>query len=360
MISLQPQKTINRMIKISIKKHQLIFKRASGTSRGILHKKNTWFIKVFQEEKPGIFGLGEINMFEGLSYDYRDDFYEQLKVLEQKPDEFINNYGDTLQEFPAIRFGLETALQDYHQHQNRILYPSAFTRGKEGIPINGLIWMGDISFMQEQIKQKIEDGFRCIKLKIGAVNFDEEIAILKQIRQKFNEHDLELRVDANGAFSFEEAPQKLKQLSQLKLHSIEQPIKQGNWEQMAQLCATTPLPIALDEELIGIHSRKQKQEMLTAIVPQYIILKPALVGGFSASEEWIKLANDNHIGWWITSALESNIGLNAIAQWTFQLHSKQFQGLGTGQLFTNNISSPLQTQGDELYYHPSLNWDSLE
>jgi len=360
MISLQPQKTINRMMKISIKKYQLIFKKASGTSRGILHKKNTWFIKVFQGQKPDVFGLGEINMFEGLSYDYRDDFYRLLKDLEHNPDYYIDNYDDKLMEFPAIRFGLETALKDYRQSQNRIIYTSSFTDGVDGIPINGLIWMGDINFMQEQIRQKLEEGFRCIKLKIGAVNFDEEIAILKQIRQKFNEHDLELRVDANGAFSFEEAPQKLKQLSQLKLHSIEQPIKQGNWEQMAQLCATTPLPIALDEELIGIHSRKHKQEMLSAIAPQYIILKPALVGGFRASEEWIQLADDNHIGWWITSALESNIGLNAIAQWTFQLHSKQFQGLGTGQLFANNISSPLQTQGDELYYHPSLNWDSLE
>jgi len=341
-------------MKISIQKYSLIFKKAAGTSRGVLRKKNTWFVKIYEEDNPEKFGLGEINMFEGLSYDYRNDFYEKLDELKNSPHFDIENYRANLKEYPAILFGLETAILDYQSQNNGIIYPSAFTNGEKSITINGLIWMGDKDFMRAQIDEKIKNNFRCIKLKIGALNFDEELKILKKIRDEYNENELELRVDANGAFTMDDALEKLYRLSELRLHSIEQPIKQGNHEQMTKLCEKTPLPIALDEELIGINDYEKKKQLLSEIRPQYIILKPALLGGFKASEEWISLANKQNIAWWVTSALESNIGLNALAQWTFQLKNKQYQGLGTGQLFTNNFNAPLYLKDDKLFYHPNM------
>jgi len=344
-------------MKISITKYALNFKRPVGTSRGILKKKNTWFIKVYNSNNPDVFGLGEINMFEGLSYDYRPNFYEKLKDLENKPEDYLFNFHYSLKEFPAIRFGLETALLDYKQSQNRIIFPSDFVSGSAGIPINGLIWMGDKGFMKAQIKQKMEAGFRCLKMKIGAINFEQELQILQSIRNEFHSEDLELRVDANGAFHPSSALEKLEQLSALSLHSIEQPIRQGNTETMKELCRQTPIPIALDEELIGINEIEKKKQLLQEIKPQYIILKPALTGGFEASQEWIDIAKEQDIAWWITSALESNIGLNAIAQWTYQLKTDVYQGLGTGQLFTNNIRSPLFIEKDQLFYHPEEAWE---
>ncbi|NOR87619.1 MAG: o-succinylbenzoate synthase [Bacteroidales bacterium] len=344
-------------MRISIIKYPLYFKQAAGTSRGVLHKKNTWFIKVFEPVEPQEYGIGEINMFEGLSYDSRPDFYDKLKEMEQYPQIYIDNPNENLIEYPAIRFGLDTAILDFQQRRNRILFPSDFTKGDKGIPINGLIWMGDYSFMKTQIKQKLDAGFRCLKMKIGAINFETELDILKSIRQEYKEQDLELRVDANGAFDTDTAMDKRQRLAPYHIHSIEQPIKQGQWEFMAELCKSSPIDIALDEELIGIHDLKKKKELLEKIRPQYIILKPALTGGFAASQEWINLANDHSIDWWITSALESNIGLNAIAQWTYQLKTTNYQGLGTGQLFTNNINSPLKIKGDHLYYQASAEWE---
>ena len=260
---------------------------------------------------------------------------------------------------PALRFGLETAVLDIKTTSQGLLYKTAFSKGTKGIIINGLIWMGEKQFMFEQIKTKIENGFRCIKMKIGAIDFQEEVSLLKYIRSQFSKDDIELRVDANGAFSPNSALEKLKTLAQFDLHSIEQPIKQGQLDAMAKLCHTTPLAIALDEELIGIISRIEKENLLAHIQPQYIILKPSLLGGLRSSEEWISIAKSLNIGWWATSALESNIGLNAIAQWVSHIKTDMPQGLGTGQLFMNNVTSPLYLKGDRLHFEPSKKWDSI-
>ena len=217
--------------------------------------------------------------------------------------------------------------------------------------------MGDEAYMKEQIEAKLAEGFSCIKMKIGAIDFQTELKILAVIRKEFSKDVIELRVDANGAFKPEEALGKLKELASFNLHSIEQPIKQGQWKEMAQLCATTPLPIALDEELIGVFDSKTKKELLESIQPQYIILKPSLVGGYKGSEEWMKLADDLNIKYWITSALESNVGLNAISQWTYTLGIPMPQGLGTGSLYTNNIPAALKVEGGYLHYDTSQKWD---
>lgn len=346
-------------MKISIIQYPLTFKRPATTSRGILRTKDTWFLKIFKESDPHVYGLGEINMFQGLSDDDRPDFYEVLKDIQRNPSAYLNDFHHTLENFPSIRFGIEMAMMDLTNGSNRILFPSNFTKGIDGIPINGLIWMGEADYMNQQIKQKIESGFRCLKLKIGAIHYETELAILKSIRKEFGPKDLELRVDANGAFSPYTALHKLDQLSKFNLHSIEQPIRQGQIKEMSSLCKETMLPIALDEELIGVKSKADKAQLLSDIQPQYIIIKPSLLGGFKASEEWIEIAHQNNIGWWITSALESNIGLNAIAQWTYPLQSHQYQGLGTGQLFTNNISSALQIQGERLVYLPGAVWEEI-
>jgi L-alanine-DL-glutamate epimerase-like enolase superfamily enzyme len=263
---------------------------------------------------------------------------------------------DELYKFPSIQFGLETAFASFESENTFEIFPSEFTQGTDSIPINGLIWMGTESFMKQQIKDKIEAGFYCIKMKIGAIDFQTELQLLNSIRKEFSSKDIELRVDANGAFSPLEALEKLKRLSELDLHSIEQPIKQGQIEAMASLCEKSVLPIALDEELIGVFSKEKKKDLLETIKPQYIILKPSLVGGFSGSKEWIDLAEKQNSGWWITSALESNIGLNAIAQWTYTLKNIMPQGLGTGGLFTNNFDSPLQVKNGTLQYEKNKNW----
>ncbi|MFT6755473.1 MAG: L-alanine-DL-glutamate epimerase-like enolase superfamily enzyme, partial [Urechidicola sp.] len=237
------------------------------------------------------------------------------------------------------------------------LFPSNFTEGIDSIPINGLIWMGSDQFMHQQIKEKLESGFTTIKMKIGAIDFNTELSLLKSIRKEYNANEIELRVDANGAFDPKEALEKLKRLSEMELHSIEQPIKQGQWQEMARLCEETPLDIALDEELIGIHFVTKKEELLLTVNPQYIILKPSLIGGIGGSNEWINLSNSHNVAWWITSALESNVGLNAIAQFTYDLGVKIPQGLGTGGLFTNNFDSPLEIKKGELHYNKNKDWN---
>lgn len=345
------------MLKIKWIKYKLNFKQAAGTSRGVLTSKETYFLKVWDDELPSVFGLGECNLFRGLSIDDRPDYEAILDKLVEKPAYYIRNLHHDLLHWPSIRFGLEMAFLDFLKAGKRILFSSEFTQGKEGIPINGLIWMGDKSFMKEQIRTKIKQGFQCLKLKIGAIDFEDELNLLRSIRQEFSSNTLELRVDANGAFKPEEALTKLNALSEFKLHSIEQPIRQGNQEQMAQLCSKTPIPIALDEELIGVFSNDAKSTLLDNVKPQYIILKPALTGGFLASEEWIRLANERNIHWWITSALESNVGLNAIAQWTYSLKNKNYQGLGTGQLYTNNLDSPLEIKDAKLWHLQGQNWE---
>lgn len=344
------------MLKASFHKHNLIFKTPGGTSRGVLKTKDSWFIKIFEENNPEFFGLGEASIIRKLSIDDRPDFEEKLKWCIQNIESYHNWDKNELKEFPSIKFAIETAFIDLDKGGRRILFDSDFTTEKTGIPINGLVWMGSKKFMLKQIAEKIDKGFKCIKLKIGAINFEDELNLLKLIRNDFAINDLELRVDANGAFSVDEAEEKLKRLSEYGIHSIEQPIKQKQWQTMAELCSKTPIPIALDEELIGLRP-EEIPLMLDTISPQYIILKPSLLGGFTASEKFVAEAEKRDIGWWVTSALETNIGLNAIAQWTFTLNNSMPQGLGTGQLFTNNIESPLYLNGDYLYFNKSNKWD---
>lgn len=338
----------------SFQKYTLNFKQPSGTSRGVLKTKDTWFITINFEEKKGI---GECGMFKGLSIDDRLDFEATLdwacKNIFLGPQILLPK----LKEFPSIQFGIEMAFRDLKSTIPFELFSSEFTLGEATIPINGLIWMGTEDFMKTQIQSKIEEGFKCIKLKIGAIDFQTELHLLKSIRKHFSADDIELRVDANGAFAPEEAMEKLKRLSDYDLHSIEQPIKQGQIEDMAQLCQNTPLDIALDEELIGVYDPTEKRELLQIIRPQYIILKPTLVGGYKGSQTWIDTAKEENIGYWITSALESNVGLNAIAQWTYTLQSNKPQGLGTGGLFTNNFDSPLEVKKGALQYHKSKHWN---
>ena len=340
-------------MKASFFPYRLEFKQASGTSRGILKTKETWFIKIEDEHATG---FGECGMFRGLSCDDRPDFESKLKWVCHHIDLGLEQLLIELIDFPSIQFGLEMAFLDLLSDSSNVLFPSKFTSGKGSIPINGLIWMGDEQFMKSQIRSKIDAGFDCLKIKIGAIDFDTELSLIKAIRKEYDVETIELRVDANGAFSPLEAMEKLKRLSDFNLHSIEQPIRQGQYNAMAELCAHAPLPIALDEELIGIHDVTKRGLLLQTINPQYIILKPTLIGGFSGSQSWIDIAEKQSVDWWITSALESNIGLNAIAQWTYQLNVNRPQGLGTGALYTNNIEAPLKIDNGRLIYAPSVKW----
>lgn len=345
------------MIKASYKKYILDFKRPSGTSRGVLHQKETWFL-VLQGE--GTFGIGECGILRGLSIDDVPQYEQKLKWTCENIALGRSKLWNELIDFPSIQFGVEQAFISFESKEPFELFPSPFTREAMPIAINGLVWMGDEGFMHEQIQQKLADGFTCIKMKIGAIDFKTEMALLSSIRKKYNKEEIELRVDANGAFKIEEALEKLNILSQYELHSIEQPIKQGNVSEMKSLCANTPLPIALDEELIGVTDAEEKDHLLKTIRPQYIILKPSLVGGFKGSKEWINTAEKYNIGWWLTSALESNIGLNAIAQWAATLQNDLPQGLGTGSLYTNNIDSPLMVKNGKIYYQKSVTWDNTK
>lgn len=337
------------MLEARVRKHTLNFKIPGGTSRGILKEKNSWIIEVWHIEHPEVIGLGEASIIEGLSPDWSEHYEEQL----HRAAEHIYHHAETelteLQEYPSIAFGIEMALKDLELGENGILFPSAFTEGLESIPINGLIWMGNRDFMMGQIKEKLETGFDCLKLKIGAIDFETEIEILREIRQSYTKEDLMLRVDANGAFHPSDVMGKLDILASLGIHSIEQPIPTGLYDEMKAICANAPIPIALDEELIGLNTLTEKRHLLEYLRPQYIILKPSLVGGFKKSDDWIAEADRLNIGWWITSALESNIGLNAIAQYTYTKNNPLHQGLGTGQLFTNNFESGLRIESGELF-----------
>ncbi|MDG4715451.1 o-succinylbenzoate synthase [Winogradskyella marincola] len=341
-------------MKATYHKYTLNFKRPSGTSRGVMTTKETWFIILTSNGKEGI---GECGILRGLSIGDKPDYEDKLKWTCHNIHLGLERLLAELIEYPSIQFGLEMAFKSLESEIKFNLFPSKFTKGQDAIPINGLVWMGDEAFMKTQIKEKIEAGFDCIKMKIGAIDFKTELDILKSIRREFSVSDIELRVDANGAFLPSEALEKLKQLSEYQLHSIEQPIKAKQHEEMASLCDVTPLPIALDEELIGVFSEEAKLKVLQTIKPQYIILKPSLVGGFSGSQQWINIAESFNIKWWITSALESNIGLNAIAQWTYTLNNTMPQGLGTGSLFTNNFTSPLTVKNGTLQNNLNTDWN---
>ncbi len=354
-------------LQLSYTKHQLQFRFEAGTSRGILKARDTYFIKVSHRGKPDLYGLGEASPLQGLSVDDLPDFESRLQAVCQQIEgqsweEDLDVMLHRLEEWvspalPALRFGLETAFRDLYYGGKRQIFDTPFYKGKQNIKINGLIWMGNLDFMQSQIEQKLEAGFSCIKMKIGAIDFEQEYQLLADIRKRFPADQITLRVDANGAFSPAEAPDKLAKLAKLELHSIEQPIAPQQEKAMAQLCAQTPLPIALDEELIGIQAYDQKKTLLEQIKPQYIILKPTLLGGLKATQEWISLAGSLHIGWWVTSALESNVGLNAICQLTSSYHPSLPQGLGTGGLYHNNIPSPLELKGEYIHYQPEKSWD---
>jgi O-succinylbenzoate synthase len=340
-------------LKATYHKYILNFKRPSGTSRGIMNEKETWFIVLEQEGKKGI---GECGILRGLSIDDRPDYEEKLRWTCDNIHLGKDQLWEALLEFPSMQFGVEMAFQSLVSKTPFLLFPSDFTNGTKSILINGLVWMGEESFMKEQIEEKLAQGFRCIKLKIGAIDFDKELQLLRFIREHFTPEQVEIRVDANGAFDENIALDKLHQLSEFKLHSIEQPIQKNHTDRMAELCKTSPFPIALDEELIGVFTVEEKEKLLEKIKPQYIILKPSFVGGFRGTQEWVSLAEKHKIGWWITSALESNIGLNAIAQWTFLQHNLMPQGLGTGALYTNNFDCPLEVSQGQLWYKKELEW----
>ncbi len=344
------------MLKAEWKKYVLNFKRPSGTSRGVMFDKTSYFIFITDSQKKGITGIGECGILRGLSYDDRPDYESKLSEVCQNIHAHEDYLISGLREWPSIHFGLEMGLRDLEVGGNKILFQNKFSAGLSPIPINGLVWMGERDFMKSQIKEKIEAGFSCIKMKIGAIDFEEELSLLKTLRQEFDQDTIELRVDANGAFSPAEASEKLKILSELNIHSIEQPIKAGQHESMHQLCQKNDLPIALDEELIGLTNIQEKRQLLETIQPPYIILKPSLVGGFKGTLEWINLANILGVDWWITSALESNIGLNAIAQFTADFNNPLPQGLGTGSLYTNNFESPLTVENGTLSYQLQKSW----
>jgi o-succinylbenzoate synthase len=334
------------------------FKIPSGTSRGVLTEKLAWFIEIWQEDKPEIKGVGECSVIAGLTPEFLNaQDYELLvsdacRKIEFELHEISSDFilPESLKQLPSsILFGVETAIRDLYYGGNGLVFDNDFDKGLKRIPINGLIWMGRPEFLQQQIEEKVAHGYTCIKMKIGAINFEQEYEILKTIRSKYSSDQITLRVDANGAFNPDEAREKLKRLALLDIHSIEQPIKAGNWKDMTDLCKQYLLPIALDEELIGIKDFHQKENLLKTIQPQYIILKPSLHGGISGCQEWISLSESLHIPWWITSALESNIGLKAICQFTAEYDTNLPQGLGTGSLYTNNITSNLRIERGEIF-----------
>ncbi len=341
-------------MKATYQKYILNFKNPSGTSRGVLNTKETWFLIVEQDCKKGI---GECGILRGLSADDRPDYEEKLTWTCQNIHLGKDKLWEQLIEFPSIQFGVEMAFESLASSNPFLLFPSKFTEGKKTISINGLIWMGEPQFMKQQIEEKLAQGFNCIKLKIGAIDFQKELDLLHYIRANFDEKSIEIRVDANGAFNKMEALNKLNQLSGFELHSIEQPIFIKQYDSMAELCRKTPIPIALDEELIGVFNYSEKEALLQKIKPQFIILKPSFIGGFKGTKEWIDLAEKYQIGWWITSALESNIGLNAIAQWTFLQNNSMPQGLGTGGLYTNNFDCPLEVKNGQLQYNSEIDWE---
>lgn len=354
-------------LKADYLKYTLHFRFEAGTSRGTLTEKTSYIIRLCDTDDPAVVGYGECGPLVGLSYDDRPDFESQLQEYCQQFTDLdlqlfswnipiiLNQLIDPT--FPSILFGFETAMHDFLSGGRRVLISSDFTEGNRNLPINGLIWMGSESFMRQQIDDKLAAGYTTIKLKIGAIDFEQECDLLAMIRSQYTAEQITLRVDANGAFSPDEAMHKLERLATYQLHSIEQPIRAGQPDLMADLCRSTPVPIALDEELIGQMEYVNKFRLLRKIQPQYVILKPTLLGGMRHCDEWIELAGRLNIGWWITSALESNIGLNAIAQYTAQFRHLPPQGLGTGQLYHNNIGSPLTIVDGTLHYDPAQRWD---
>ena len=371
-------------MKINISERTFHFRQPAGTSRGVYTERKSWIIELADGERTGI---GECAPLPGLSCDDIPDYEKTLRALCDKFEQEGQIDYNLMRPYPSMLFGLETALLSLlrsegvkecrssdntlasnpsslisHPSSNSpsfggvrggsILFNNAFSRGEQGIPINGLVWMGSYEEMMQRIEEKLSQGYRCIKLKIGAIDFDKELDMVRSIRERFSSKELQIRLDANGGFSYDEALYKMELLSQYAVHSIEQPIKAKQWAFMADLCRESPLPIALDEELIGVNMPEMKRHILNIIKPAYIVLKPSLHGGMHGCREWISIAREMGIGSWITSALESNIGLNAIAQFTADVYGDNItmaQGLGTGQLFTDNIDMPLEIRDNALW-----------
>ncbi|ALJ01594.1 o-succinylbenzoate synthase [Rufibacter tibetensis] len=345
---------------------ELAFRFDARTSRGAMQTHLAHYLRVHHTQNLEKQGWGECSPLPGLSTDFSPEFHSLLEQLcqqyndlhiEDPESEESLEFWRALEQWPSICFGAETAWVDYFRGGKRKLYNTAFSRSEKGIRINGLIWMGDPAFMRSQIEKKMDQGFTCLKLKIGGLDFSQELKILKEIRRVAGPEVLELRLDANGAFSVDDAEEKIRQLATFEIHSLEQPIKPGKMEDLQLLCSASPIPIALDEELIGVSGKENKWKLLDKIRPQYIIIKPTLVGGLVSSREWIQVAESLGIDWWLTSALESNIGLNAIAQFASDLGNPLPQGLGTGQLYHNNFASPLEIRGEELWYNPERPWE---
>lgn len=338
---------------VSVEKRTFHFKQPAGTSRGVYKTRDSWFVTITSDDKPGVKGVGECAPLPDLSCDALPDYELFLRhFYSDFAKTGVIDYGE-LRHYPSMLFGLETALAQFRAGGLTVLFDTPFARGEEGITINGLVWMGTFDEMYARLEEKLRLGFHCVKLKIGAIDFDKELDLVRHIREAFTKEQIELRVDANGGFTPDDALGKLERLARYDIHSIEQPIKQGQWAEMARLCHESPLPIALDEELIGVNEMAKKVELLDTIHPQYIILKPSLHGGIAGCEEWIRLANERGIGSWITSALESNVGLNAIAHLAAKVYGPNItipQGLGTGLLFTDNVPMPLEIRGDKLWY----------
>ena len=372
------------MYKIDISERTLHFKQPAGTSRGVYTTRHSYYLTLTSDEMPGVEGVGECATLPDLSCDAKPEYAVTLRQVCQMVEQMGRIPYDMIRAYPSITFGLETAFASFFDAAKKLLeivpaegassssemlkqkgvsvpagmenlvdfYDSPFGRGEEGITINGLVWMGTYEEMLARLEEKLQAGFHCVKLKIGAIDFFKELNLIKRIRDVYTKEQVELRVDANGGFLPENAMSQLEALAKYDIHSIEQPIKQHQWPRMAQLCRETPLPIALDEELIGVNVRSMKEALLDTIRPQYIILKPSLHGGIYGCNEWIQLANQRGIGSWITSALESNIGLHAIAHYAAKVYGPNVQmpqGLGTGQLFTDNIPMPLEIRGDKLF-----------
>ena len=371
------------MYKIDISERTLHFKQPAGTSRGVYTTRHSYYLTLTSDEMPGVEGVGECATLPDLSCDAKPEYVVTLRQVCQMVEQMGRIPYDMIRAYPSITFGLETAFASFFDAAKKFLeivpaegasssemlkqkgvsvpagmenlvdlYDSPFGRGEEGITINGLVWMGTYEEMLARLEEKLQAGFHCVKLKIGAIDFFKELDLIKRIRDVYTREQVELRVDANGGFLPENAMSQLEALAKYDIHSIEQPIKQHQWPKMAQLCRETPLPIALDEELIGVNVRSMKEALLDTIRPQYIILKPSLHGGIYGCNEWIQLADQRGIGSWITSALESNIGLNAIAHYAAKVYGPNVQmpqGLGTGQLFTDNIPMPLEIRGDKLF-----------
>lgn len=343
-----------RNLKLNVTERVFHFKQPAGTSRGVYLTRHSWMVEARNPDMPQWVGVGECAPLPQLSCDDLDDYEDVLKKMCRcvEHNGFLDD--DLLNPYPSMRFGLEMALKRLDARGD-VIFDTPFTKGEVGIPINGLVWMGAYEEMLKRMEEKIKTGFHCVKLKIGAIDFESELELVKIIRKRFSSEDVELRLDANGAFNPQVAMAILERLARFDIHSIEQPIRQGQWKEMARVCKDSPIPIALDEELIGVNTFARKNELLDFIKPAFVILKPSLHGGFKGTEEWISLAEQRGIGSWITSALESNIGLSAIAQFAAYIYGcplKMPQGLGTGQLFTDNIAMPLKISGDKLFYQP--------